>query len=125
MRYAKHLHPLQPTEHQLQSALIAWARPLPEIGPFLFAIPNGGARSLAEGVKFKREGVSAGVPDLVFTRMRGSYGAMWIEMKSASYTPRENQLAWHDRLRNEGYYVIWHNQWEQVAKELLWYVSLK
>lgn len=56
-------------EHLEQVALCQWwalackSYGLPE--RVLFAIPNGRLRSISEAVKLKREGVRAGIPDML------------------------------------------------------------
>ena len=53
------------SEHWEQSHFVSWFRQtFSQDDVRIFAIPNGGSRGLREGVKFKAEGVSAGVPDL-------------------------------------------------------------
>jgi hypothetical protein len=63
------------TEHEEQRDLVRWFRR--KYGPVrIFAIPNGGYRSMTAAAKFKAEGVSAGVLDLFVPAWR-----LWIEMK--------------------------------------------
>jgi hypothetical protein len=47
-------------------------------GVLIFAIPNGGGRSKAQGAKLKAEGVVPGVPDLFVPEW-----ALFVEMKTA------------------------------------------
>ena len=64
-----------PTEHEEQRDLVRWFRR--KYGPVrIFAIPNGGYRSMTAAAKFKAEGVSPGIPDLFVPAWR-----LWIEMK--------------------------------------------
>ena len=49
----------------------------------IFAIPNGGQRSITEAVRLKAEGVLAGVPDLFLARADASSHGLFIEMKRA------------------------------------------
>ena len=64
-----------PTEHEEQRELVRWFRQTWP-GVRIFAIPNGGQRSLAAAARLKVEGVSAGVPDLFVP----AWG-LWVEMK--------------------------------------------
>jgi hypothetical protein len=64
-----------PTEHEEQRELVRWFRQTFQ-GVRIFAIANGGARSLATAGRLKAEGVSAGVPDLFIP----AWG-LWVEMK--------------------------------------------
>ena len=64
-----------PNEHFEQRELVKWFRQTFK-GVRIFAIPNGGIRSLSTAAKLKAEGVSSGVPDLCVPEWR-----LWIEMK--------------------------------------------
>lgn len=66
-----------PTEHEEQRELVRWFRQTFR-GVRIFAIPNGGARTLSVASRLKAEGVSSGVPDLCVPAWR-----LWIEMKRA------------------------------------------
>ena len=66
-----------PTEHEEQRELVRWFRQTFK-GVRIFAIPNGGARSIVTAGRLKAEGVSAGVPDLFVPAWH-----LWIEMKRA------------------------------------------
>lgn len=62
-------------EHYHQVYFVAWFRQqYPDV--LIFAIPNGGGRSKAEGGRLKAEGVVPGIPDLYVPQWR-----LWIEMK--------------------------------------------
>ena len=64
-----------PTEHEEQRDLVRWFRR--KYGPVrIFAIPNGGYRSMTTAGKLKAEGVSPGIPDLFVPAWR-----LWVEMK--------------------------------------------
>jgi hypothetical protein len=52
-----------PTEHFEQCELVMWFRQT-YFGVRVFAIPNGGQRSISTAARLKAEGVCAGVPDL-------------------------------------------------------------
>jgi len=65
-----------PSEHEEQSAFVAWFR-YKYPGILIFAIPNGGYRTKVEAVKLKREGVVAGIPDLCVPKLD-----LWIEVKT-------------------------------------------
>jgi hypothetical protein len=64
-----------PTEHEEQREVVKWFRQAHR-GVRIFAIPNGGQRSIAAATRLKIEGVSAGVPDLFIPAWR-----LWVEMK--------------------------------------------
>jgi hypothetical protein len=64
-----------PTEHEEQREFVRWFRQAHN-GVRIFAIPNGGSRSIATAGRLKAEGVSPGVPDLFIPEWD-----IWIEMK--------------------------------------------
>ncbi len=67
-----------PSEHDEQVGFVNWFR-AKFAGVLIFAVPNGGKRSISAGKKFKAEGVVAGVPDLFVPEWN-----LWVEMKRAS-----------------------------------------
>lgn len=48
---------------------------------FFYAIPNGGSRNKIEAANLKKEGVTAGIPDLCICQPRKGYHGLYIEMK--------------------------------------------
>ncbi len=87
-----------PTEHEEQRDLVRWFRR--KYGPVrIFAIPNGGYRSMTAAAKFKAEGVSAGIPDLFVPAWK-----LWVEMKrqkGGCVSPE--QADWIEYLQGIGY----------------------
>ena len=64
-----------PSEHLEQVRLVSWFRKTyPRVR--IFAVPNGGMRSIGAGASFKAEGVTPGVPDLHVPEWQ-----LWVEMK--------------------------------------------
>lgn len=104
-------------EHLEQSALIKWADMQPlarytfkagKVGDYLFAIPNGGARSAVTGSILKAEGVRKGICDLCFCLPNENHHALYIEMKAPTKTARvsKEQRCWIDRLNEAGYLAV-------------------
>lgn len=79
-----------PTEHQEQSDFVKWWRlQFPSIR--IMAIPNGLRTSMMQAIKAKREGLSAGAPDLFIP----AWG-LWIEFKrSKGGRLSPEQKDWH------------------------------
>jgi hypothetical protein len=103
---------VEPSEHQIQSAIVEWANntvyPPLTIGKFLFAIPNGGSRRITEAVRFKKEGVKKGVSDLFFAvpmrqQNNSIRGGLWVEVKSKKGKVSKDQEDWLELMRNIGY----------------------
>ena len=91
----------QKTEHEHQRELVRWFRQTWP-GTLIFAIPNGGARSLATAGRLKAEGVTPGVPDLFVP----AWG-LWIEMKRAKggvVSPEQKKMI--KALESVGYCVL-------------------
>ena len=92
------------SEHQEQSALIAWARMTeshwPELA-LLHAIPNGGWRHPATGKKLKAEGLKPGVPDLCLPVARHGYNGLYLEIKSQKGRVRKEQRWWLEMIKND------------------------
>jgi hypothetical protein len=90
-----------PTEHEEQREVVKWFRQT-FAGVRIFAIPNGGARSITTAAKLKVEGVSAGVPDLYVPAWK-----LWIEMKRVQGgVVDKHQKDWHSYLMLIGDTVI-------------------
>ena len=94
-------------EHQEQVALFAWADLHMVKYPALvnmFAIPNGGKRSKIAGAMLKREGVKAGVPDIMVAYPCNGYHGLFIEMKRRDGgNVSTAQVDWIKRLNDAGY----------------------
>lgn len=87
-----------PTEHQEQVALVQWMR-LQHPAHWIFAVPNGGTRNKAEAQNLRREGVTAGVPDLFIPSLK-----LFIEMKrKKGSTVSKEQKEWMSYLSKCGY----------------------
>lgn len=92
-----------------QIALFDWAnlKKVPEGGflrDYMYAIPNGAKRTPAQGSILKRQGLSAGWPDLCIALPRGRYHGMYLELKRVSrYSVTKEQKVVIDRLNRIGY----------------------
>lgn len=96
---------LESTEAQEQIALVDFLI----IRKILhYHIPNGGYRNAAEAAKFKRMGVSSGVPDICIPVKSSHLNkvALYIEMKSKTGTLTISQKWWHEKLTQEGSLVV-------------------
>jgi hypothetical protein len=90
-----------PTEHEEQRNLVRWFRQT-WLGVRIFAIPNGGHRSMATAGRLKAEGVSSGVPDLFVPAWR-----LWVEMKRAKGgNLSSEQKDWKEYLESVNYWCI-------------------
>jgi hypothetical protein len=86
------------TESQEQTAFVEWFR-LQYPKEIVFAIPNGANKSIATAMKFKREGLRPGVPDLFIATQPG----IFIEMKAKTGRVSKKQKEMIAALRGKGY----------------------
>jgi len=93
-----------PTEAQEQEALCRLLR-MHSIAHF--AVPNGGKRGKIEAIGLKRQGVQAGVPDLVLPGQDSRWRCLAIELKrQKGGRVSEEQEQWHNLLRACGWRVL-------------------
>lgn len=111
-----------PTEAQEQAALFRWAAFAAGTHPelrLLFHVPNGGSRNPIEARHLKEQGVKPGVPDMFLPVPRGGYHGLFIELKrSKGGVVSEDQRAWLDRLRLQGYRAEVARGWD-AAREII------
>lgn len=103
-----------PTEHEEQRELVKWFRQTwPTVR--IFAIPNGGARSMSTAGRLKAEGVSAGVPDLFIPAWR-----VWVEMKRIKGgSLSAEQKSWITYLESVGFFCILGKGAEDAKAKLI------
>lgn len=105
---AKRRRPID-REHQLQCACVKWFYyQYPKLRGLLFAVPNGSRRDIVTASKLKAEGVVAGVSDLILLKKTKQYGALLIEMKTATGRQSTNQKDWETKVtaNNEYKYIV-------------------
>lgn len=94
-------------ESRSQQAFVSWWDGICEqydLPPrVLFAIPNGHKRGKVIGAILKREGVRAGVSDLMVMVARGRYHGLFIEMKNPTGTPTDEQKSFIAEAQRQGY----------------------
>lgn len=92
----------------------------------LFHVPNGGLRSKAQGVSFRLQGVSPGVPDYFLDVARHGFhgwrGELKRRVKSLSRVSGD-QTEWIENLRAEGYSAKVFFGWEAMRDDLLKYLQ--
>lgn len=117
-----------PSESEEQQAVIKWAEDCVKYSIYselalLYHVPNGGKRSKSEAARLKREGVKAGVPDLVLPVPRGVYHGLYIEMKTDIGKTSKEQDEWLEALREQGYYATDCHGAKSAIRVLEWYLK--
>lgn len=106
------------TEAQEQEALIERAQYHPITREYLFAIPNDGIRTPAQGARFKRRGLKPGMPDVCLPYPSNGFHALYIELKTKIGKPTDSQLKCIESLRKAGNaaYIArgWEEAWEII-----------
>jgi len=89
-------------EDALQVAVIRWwQHQYPEFAGLLFAVPNGGRRDAREGARFKAQGVTAGVSDLILLVPRPHI--LLLELKIKGGKVSDAQKAWLAKAAAQGH----------------------
>lgn len=97
--YKKRRAPSRREEANLQTSLINELRLTLPKDAFVFAVPNGGHRNLVEAVNLKRQGVVAGIPDLILIHKGRAHG---LELKAKNGQLRDSQAETFPKLREAG-----------------------
>ncbi len=111
-------------ESQLQQSCVRWFNlQYSELRGLLFAVPNGGKRNIREAEILKREGVVAGVSDLILLVPSISHHGLCIEMKIGKGKQTENQENFQERVERKGYKYIVCRSFDQFVIEMQSYLS--
>jgi hypothetical protein len=96
----------------------------------LISVPNGqmigGRNKFALIKKYKAEGMTSGVSDLLLCVARKGYHGLWIEMKdkgkkASSLSP--DQIYWQSEMRDAGYKAEWAAGFDEAKKIIEEYLS--
>lgn len=114
----KERKPQQHAESRLQESCVTWFRlQYPKLALLLFAVPNGGKRThrtvvrngkvytySPEAMQMRKEGVTAGVADLILLKPSSGYASLCIEMKTTDKASRqrESQKVWQKAAEGAG-----------------------
>ena len=95
-------------ESQEQQTLFQWAKLMQHQYPelkLLHAIGNGNAsRNVVQGARMKREGILAGVSDIMLPVARKGFHGLYIELKVKGGKLSDNQKWWTEETSKQGYY---------------------
>lgn len=96
-------------EEKIQTACISWFDyQYPQFKKLLFAVPNGGSRNVIEAANLKRQGVRAGVSDLIFLYPSFRYSFLCIEFKTLKGKQSDEQKHFETLIdgQTQGRYVV-------------------
>jgi hypothetical protein len=120
------------SEHTEQAAVIDWCfvnlRRYPSL-ELIFAIPNGARlagnkqRRGAQMNKLKAEGLRPGVSDLFLPVARKDKHGLFIEMKTKTGKPSENQLQFMAGVEEQGYFTALCKGADEAIEVLEWYMN--
>lgn len=117
-----------------QAALFCWAATVTAQYPqlkYLFAIPNGGSRHIAEVTKLVATGLRRGVPDIFLPWPNVNWVGLFIEMKTEKRRKQKNggleddQIEWIEYLEKAGYYCKVCYNWIEAKDTLIAYLEGK
>lgn len=112
------------SEHDLQVQCVRWFRAkYPDL--LIYAIPNGGWRTITTATHLKMEGQLAGVPDLHIPIARHGFNSLYIEMKNGKagrVSEKQNDII--NKLRELGNMVTIVRSFEEFVKIVKDYMKL-
>jgi len=125
-----HLRPINDliNEDMMQSALISWSETPDALTKYpmlrwLFAVPNGGKRSLKTASLLKQTGVKPGVPDLMLLYPNDKYHGLIIEMKYGRNRQSNEQQEFMSHHANLDYRCVVCWSWINARDEVIDYLS--
>ena len=116
------------TEAGAQEAIFSWCdinrNKYPELR-LLHNIPNGGQRNKSTAIALKRQGVKAGVPDLMLPVARAGYHGLYIELKKEDKTNKTTALQkqWLTDLAEQGYFTAVCYGYDEAVQTLKDYLE--
>jgi hypothetical protein len=115
-----HIDPRDKDPRPEEKRQLAFLRDMRALCPavMVFAVPNGGRRTLWEANKARREGLKSGAPDLVAIWNRG---VAFLEFKGASAMPSPAQREFLNGLYRCGHHV---GVFRQEKSALDWLLGL-
>lgn len=115
------------TEHEIQSAFFQWVHLYEERHPqlkLIFAIPNGEHRSTSVARRLKKEGVRAGVWDVLVAVPSYPYHGLFIEFKSHKGRLEQNQIEFMKEANANNYLTQVYSDWTEAANYVADYLDL-
>ncbi len=114
------------TEHGEQCAVFLWSAQHLNLYPelrWMYAIANGGDRTISQGARLKAEGVKSGVSDICLPVARHGYHGFYIEMKKSGGTESDKQKEFGEFLTTQGYLYSCCVGWLEAVERIIWYMD--
>lgn len=93
------------TEHSIQARVVQFVRTFyPDV--LMFAIPNGANVNPVNRIRLVKEGMLAGVPDLVILEQRHGFNGLFIEFKKDNGIISKEQAATLTKMTQRNYLCI-------------------
>lgn len=111
-----------------QEAIIQWCQYRKGIYPeldLLYHVPNGGKRDRTTATVLKRQGVKAGVPDLVLPVARSGYHGLYVELKAPGGKLEPSQVEYLEGVEQQGYLALVCVGWQAAVEALADYLEEK
>lgn len=115
-----------PTEFQECKVFVKWCDLNPNIGQYLFHIPNEGERNEWERKKQHDQGLRSGVPDYMLAIPSNGYHGLFIEMKrpgTQNHAKRDSQQEWINKLNQKGYRAVFCHGVEEAIVQVNNYLN--
>ena len=112
-------------EHYMQVSVFHFLeRHHPDIYDLAYAILNSGKRPKKTAFDMVAEGQKAGYPDTGIDAARGIYHGFRCELKTETGRASEAQIKYAEKLRAQGYCVVFCHGFDAVIKAILEYWNL-
>lgn len=109
-----------------QEAIFAWCdynkNRYPDL-KLLYHVPNGGKRDAATARALKRQGVKAGVPDLVLPVPQCGFHGLYIELKAPGGKLEQSQIDYLQAVEQRGYLALVCVGWQAAVQALSEYME--
>jgi len=97
---------------------------MPDVYDLAYAIPNGGQRPKKTAKAMKAEGQKSGYPDTGIDAACGIYHGFRCEIKSKKGTKQTSQVEYAEKLRKQGYCVVFCWGFDAVITAITEYWNL-
>lgn len=110
------------SENELQISVANYLRLKGMEGKFHHS-PNEGKMKPQYGAMRKKQGVSAGYPDIVLHVTNRWHNGLAIELKVGYNKPTPEQLEWLETLKKNGWLTSWTNSFDEAKSIIDDYLS--